>query len=934
MPLAPGTRLGAYEIVGLIGAGGMGEVYKARDGRLDRTVAVKILSSRVASDPGLKQRFEREAKTLATLSHPHICSVFDVGRATTDQGPIDFLVIEHLEGETLAARLARGPLPSSDALRYAVEIAVALDTAHRKGVTHRDLKPGNVMLTTAGVKLLDFGLAKMAPTVAAHSDVTAAPTIDSPLTGAGSIVGTFQYMSPEQLEGQEADARSDIFAFGAVLYEMLTGRKAFEGKSQASLIGAILEREPSPVSSLQPASPPSLDQIVKTCLAKSPNDRWQSAADIGRQLEWILDASATSTASIGSPAVRLPVRRAWLWPAVIAAAVAVVAVGVAIWALTRSTPTAPATVSRLLLAPAATAPLVSVGGYDVAISPDGTKIVYLGEAPQGGRALYLRELGGLEPQMIRGTELPEDFGNANPFFSWDGASIGFRSVGKGILRVALAGGPSIKIADDEPGFVGAAWGPDDTLIMAVARGGMAGKGNGLYRTSAGGGAALERVAGTDAPNVFYAAPSMLPGGRAALFYTIEAQAQRETIGVLDLETRKEKTLVEGGANPMYAPSGHLVFARGTTLMAASFDLDRLEMRGMPVAVLPGVRHPGLITAADYGISRNGTLIYVPGPQSIEAGGQVTPVWVDRSGREIGPALNVSVQGPRSPRLSRDGKRLLLVTGPPADGDISIFDLSGRPPLPLVNRGDNLSPIWSRDEARVMFTSSRDGVWRVYAIPSDGSALQPQPIPIELGNDERFIVFARPPLTWTPDGRLIIAFVRESGGGSDLLALPAEGGRVDELVRTEFNEDSARVSPDGRWLAYRSNRSGRSEIWVRAIAGSAPARVSQDGGREPVWSRNGRELFYLQSNKVIAIAVKPGESFSFGSPVLLFDRPYFHGFGGGPAGEDVDSTYDVAPDGRFLMLPESTDPNRGAVPATGIVVVQNWVEELKQRVPVR
>ena len=604
MHLLAGTRLGPYEIAGLIGAGGMGEVYKARDDRLIARWQSRS-SRRTRSRPSPETAIRARSKTLATLSHPHICPVFDVGHATTDQGAVDFLVIEYLEGETLAHRLGRGSLASSDALRYAVEIADALDTAHRKGVVHRDVKPGNIMLTGTA-RSCSTSAWRSAGAPSAQHRRTLAPT--APLTGTGTIVGTFQYMSPEQLEGQEADARSDIFAFGAVLYEMVTGKKAFEGRTQASLIAAILERDPAPVSALQPASPPALDQIVKTCLAKNPADRWQSAGDIGRQLKWIQDGVVPAAASTPAPALPSRGRRSWLSPAAAAAAVALVSVGAVIWALMRPARSAPATVSRLLLAPAASAPLVSVAGYDMAISPDGTKIVYLGQKPQGGRALYLRELSGLEPQIISGTDLRDDFPNANPFFSWDGASIGFRSVGKGILRVALAGGPPVKIANDEPGFVGAAWGPDDSVIMALLRGGVTGKGNGLYRASSGSGGAVERVLGTDEPNVLYVAPSMLPGGKAVLFYLVEVQAQTETVAVLDLETRKQKTLVEGGANPMYAPSGHLVFARGTTLMAAPFDLDRLELTGTPVAVLPGVRHPGLVSAADYGVSRTGTLI--------------------------------------------------------------------------------------------------------------------------------------------------------------------------------------------------------------------------------------------------------------------------------------------------------------------------------------
>jgi hypothetical protein len=937
MPLTAGTRLGAYEIAGLIGSGGMGEVYRARDGRLDRTVAIKIMPVRVAADANAKQRFEREAKALASLSHPHICSVFDVGHATTEQGAIDFLVIEYLEGETLARRLGRGPLSATDALRCAVEMADALDKAHRKGVIHRDLKPSNIMLTSGGVKLLDFGLAKIAR-APIGADVAAAPTVSSPLTGAGTIVGTFQYMAPEQLEGQEADARSDIFAFGAVIYEMITGKKAFEGKSQASLIGAILEREPAPVSQLQPTSPAALDQIVKTCLSKNPDNRWQSAADIGRQLKFLLDSGVSSVSSTPAPVVGAQGRKTWLSPLAISTAViALAAVGVATWALVRSAPAPSAPVSRLLLQPAANAPLVSVGGLDLAISPDGRRIVYLGEAGQGGRALYLRELSGLEPQMIQGTELPSDYVTANPFFSWDGKSIGFSSPGKGILRVALDGGPPVKIADALSAFIGAAWGPDDAVIVAF--GGLSG---GLFRASAGGGHTVESLLPVKEPGTFYVAPSMLPSGKAVLFYIVRQQpTPSETVAVFDLETRTQKTLVDGGANPVYATSGHLVFARGTTLMAVPFDPIRLEVTGTPSAVLPGVRHPGLITAADYTVSRNGTLIYVPAPQ--DSGRPViattTPVWVDRQGRHGGPVVATPLENPLFPRLSPDGKRLILRSGSfqggIGTGVLSVFDLDGRPPVPLVNTGSNLSPVWSPDGKRVFFSSNRDGVPELYVIPSDGSTLQPQKVMVTPKDPARDAIaatnYALIPVAWMPTGRLALTVVRGRGGAlnSDVVTVPVEGGEAEDFIRTEYGEDSVCVSPDGRWLAYRSNRSGRSEIWVRAVTGSAPMRVSQNGGREPVWARDGRELFYLEGNKMMALAVKGGQEFSFSAPKLLFDQPYFHGPMQGSV-VDIPLSYDVAADGRFIMIPQTGDTTSGAAP--GIVVVQNWTEELKRLVP--
>jgi serine/threonine-protein kinase len=733
-------------------------------------------------------------------------------------------------------------------------------------------------------------------------------------------------MAPEQLEGREADARSDIFAFGAVLYEMLTGKRAFEGKSQASVIGAILEREPAPVSSLQPTSPPALDQIVKTCLAKNPDNRWQSAGDIGRQLQWLQDGSSSNVSVTPSPVAAAKTRLSLL-PIAAVAAFAVVAIGVAIWALTR--PTAPAVVSRLLLAPAPSAPLVSVGGYDVAISPDGTKIVYLGEAPQGTRALYVRQLGALDAQMIRGTEVPADFENANPFFSWDGRSIGFRSPGKGILRVALDGGPPVKIANDDPFFVGGAWGPDDNVILATA-----GNDSGLFRASAGGGGALERLTTPEEKTnagVFYTAPFLLPNGKAVLFYILRLQGQSEAVTVLDLETHTQKTLIEGGANPQYMPSGHLVFARGTTLMAAPFDANRLEVKGPAVAVLPGVRKPGLITAADYGVSKTGTLIYVPGPETTGAGTAVTPLWVDRQGRQTGTVFGTPLPNPRHPRLSPDGGRLLIISGSAGKNELSVFRLDGRPPLPLAQGPGIAGAIWSRDGARVLFAANvGDTGWATYSIPSDGSSLAPQRLPINPADPAKdaFVSIAPAlPLAWMPNGRLILAGVRNAN--ADLATLPAEGGTPEDLIRTEYVEDAASVSPDGRWLAYRSTRSSRPEIWVQATPGSAPVRISQNGGREPVWSRDGRELYYLEGNKMVALAIKPSQEFSFDAPTVLFDQPYFHGFQGGTAGAlDGMRSYDVAKDGRFIMIPSLVNPTAGVGSAPGIVVVQNWGEELK------
>jgi serine/threonine protein kinase len=793
----------------------MGEVYKAHDSRLDRTVAVKILPPHVAADTALTQRFEREAKVLAALSHPHICAVFDVGRGHTEQGDLDFLVMEYLEGETLAQRLARGALPLTDALRYGIQIADALDKAHRRGVVHRDLKPGNVMLTTGGVKLLDFGLAKLEPVPGHAVDVTRAPTVTSPLTGAGSIVGTFQYMAPEQVEGREADARTDIFAFGAVLYEMLTGTRAFEGKSQAGLIAAILEREPKSVSSLLPTTPPALDQLVKTCLEKHPENRWQSASDVGRQLKWILDGGSQQSAAAPVPVPHRP-RRAWPLVAVAVALIALAGAGLAVWTLTRP---APATVSRLLLAQSTETPFVTVGGVDVLLSPDGQRIVYLGRRP-GGFALYVRELRQLESRMIAGTELPENFNVANPFLSWDGSSVVFRSPGQGIFSVPLNGGTPLKLADDSPRFLGGAWGPDDTIIVSLA--------DGLYRAKATGGTTLERLTPPGPPRVLFINPSMLPDGKGVLFHMTDLEQRTSRVAVFEIETREQKTLIEGGSEAKYLAPGYLVFARETTLMAAPFDARSRALTGPAVAVQPDVNHPALLSATDYSVSGNGNLIYVPSTAATQVGPGV-PVWVDRSGRPAGPMVSGQVVAPWEIRLSPDGRRLVVSGGRPGDRDLWVYDLGGRPPIPLADKGDNVSPLWSPDGTRVVFASNRDGGrYGLYSLPADGGTSEPALVPI--GVSPRASGIKTPwPEAWMPDGRLVFADDQAAAQSRDLLIASSGTSEPETLIKTEYSEDSSAVSPDGRWVAYRSNRTGRGEIWVRAIAGGAPVRVSQNGG---------------------------------------------------------------------------------------------------------
>ncbi len=890
MPLSAGKRLGSYEILAIVGVGGMGEVYKARDTRLDRIVALKVLPEHVASDPDLRSRFEREAKAISSLSHPHICTLHDVG----SEAGIDFLVMEYLEGETAAQRLAKGPLPIQQVLRYGGEIAEALDRAHRQGVTHRDLKPGNVMLTKSGVKLLDFGLAKLRPVSLEHG-AGSAPTAAAELTGSGTILGTLQYMAPEQVEGKAVDHRADIFSFGAILYELATGKKAFEGGSQASLIGAILRDEPQPISTLQPLSPAALDALVAACLAKDPDERWQSAADIARQLR-LMQASGSSP-QLGpgrSVPPRAAPRRAAAW------AVAMLLVGALLATaaqrmLARPPDVPRPLVSRFTIAPPAPAELTDVNPIDLDISPDGKRIAYFARSGEQ-TALYVRDLDRLESRVV--TEVPS--ASSGPLFSPDGESIVFRSANEGFVRVAVDGGLRSRIPYDS--LFGAALAPDGTLVYSA--------GGALYRAPAAGGVS-ERV--TPVPEIadgmppLYAAPRFLPGGRHVLFTLVDVASGDERVGVVDLVTREQRILI-AGAHPFFDRSGHLLFVRVTTLMAAAFDPDRAVVTGAPVAVLQGIRHPNVASAVDYSLSENGTLIYVPAESSSSPR---AVVWVDRSGRIVGRAVEGAVDGAQDPRLSPDGRRLLLTMGPLQQGNLWAYDLDGRPPVPLTTGGDNRIGIWSPDGTRVAFMRGGGGAgfYNVFSIASDGRDRTPTAVPTGLT--------LAGPAGWSRQGDLILSRFVPS---LDIVTYRVGGETVRDLIATADSELTPALSPDERWLAYASNRTGRLEVWAMRYPDGNPMPVSNGGGSEPRWSRDGTELFFRQGAAMMAVAVNTESERPFGAAAKLFEEPRFL------AGEQVVGAYDVAADGRFLMIEPLATTGRTE---TRIVVIQTWSEELKR-----
>ena len=680
MSLAPGTRLGPYEVISPIGKGGMGEVYKAKDTRLDRTVAIKVLPEHLAESPERKARFEREAKAISQLNHPHICTLYEFDT----QDGVDFLVMEYLEGETLADRLLKGALPLDHALRHAIDIVDALDKAHRQGLVHRDLKPGNVMLTP-GAKLLDFGLAKHVDAREA-SRLSQLPTKEKPLTDEGVVPGTLPYMAPEQLEGKEADTRTDIFAFGLVLYEMVTGRRAFDGESPASLIAAILEHEPRPLSELQPLSPSSLERVVKRCLAKDREDRWQTARDLLEGLNWVAEGSERTT----GPPQRGRGRQAI--PLVLTALVVAILTGIAVWNLRPQPP--PRTPARFVVTTPPDGPLRLTGSQtDVAISPDGTRIVYMtstGDNPS--RHLYVRDLNQLVATPLLGTERAK-----SPFFSPDGEWVGFQLSGGSdantLKKISVLRGPPVTICNAGSALLGVSWGPDDTIVFSGFRS------KGLLRVPAvGGEPEVLTTLNTERDEVNHTWPEFLPGGEAILFNIVTTESNQ--IAVLSLATGEQQTLVANGSNPRYSPTGHVVYGVDGTLWAVPFDLEGLAVTGDPVPLLEGVvtKSSG---AANFSFSRDGSMVYVSGATASTA--ESALVLVDRSGRE--EPLTMITANHHFPRFSPDGQRVAFAVpasqgalqDPHLDGDIWVMEVDRRARSKLTVGGNNmLYPTWSPD----------------------------------------------------------------------------------------------------------------------------------------------------------------------------------------------------------------------------------------------
>jgi len=888
MAILSGKRLGPYEILSAIGAGGMGEVYRARDTRLERIVAVKILPDHLSDRAELRERFDREARTVASLNHPHICTLYDIGQ----QDGIDYLVMEYLEGETLAERLKKGPLPLDQVLQYAIEIADALDKAHRKGITHRDLKPGNIMLTKSGTKLLDFGLAKLRGPHAAIANLSALPTEGSGLTAQGTILGTLQYMAPEQLEGKEADARTDIFAFGVLVYEMATGKKAFEGKSQASLIAKILDSDPPPISSLQPMTPPALDRVVKKCLAKEPEKRWQAASDVCDELKWIAESGAQaglSTAGVTpSPKSR---RRRVLWAA---ASLVAAVVGLTVWSLRPAPAIPPRPVIRFAISLPAGQRLVGLDTPAIALSPDGTRLAYIAAQGSGLPQLYLRAMASPDARPILGTE-----GATNPFFSPDGQWLGFFTGGK-LKKVSVSGGAAVTLGDAvQP--QGASWSSQGMIAFGSEPVAV------LLKVSDAGGTP-QAVTHLEKGETDHDWPEFLPGDKAVLFAASGDDRANGQVAIQSLATGVRRNLMEGATHPHYASSGQLVYAHAGSLMAVPFDLQRLALTGTAVPVVEGVVQSTSSGAAQYSFSATGSLVYVAG--AVQATVQNRLVWVSRNGAE--QPLPAPLREYGIPRLSPDGRRLALGI---AD-QVWLYDLSRDALSRFTLEGDqNGAPVWTPDSKRIVFLSTKEGPQNIFWQLADGS-----------GGLERLTTseHRQGPTSWSPDGQLL-AFVEVNPNKRfEIWVLRMGDRKAQPFVQTRFNEGAPRFSPDGRWLAYNSDESGRYEVYVQPYPGPGGKwQISTEGGTEPVWNPNGRELFYRSGDKLMAVDIANQAGFAAGRPRKLFEGRY------GDSPNPVTANYDVSLDGqRFLMTKESEQSSS----VTQINVVLNWFEELKEKVP--
>ncbi len=889
MALAPGTRLGPYEIQSPLGAGGMGEVFRARDTRLERVVAIKVLPSHLSENPDARQRFDREARTISALNHANICTLFDVGH----QDGTDYLVMEYLEGETLADRLRKGPLPIQQLIKYGIEICDGLDRAHRSGIVHRDLKPGNVMLTKSGAKLMDFGLAKASvASSAAASNLTVTlttPAQSHPLTAQGTVVGTFQYMAPEQVEGKESDSRADIFALGAVLYEMATAKRAFEGKSAASTMAAILERDPAPISTIAPTAPPALDHLVKTCLAKDPDERWQTAHDVKLQLKHIADGSSVSA----MPAVAVLRRKhrpllAWGIAAVLAVA-AIAALAMLGLRSGHSTQ-----VLRIEIVPPEKMIFNLSGDTSgpAAISPDGKAVVFSAKNPGGFSQLFVRSLDSLQAQPLPGTEE-----GMFPFWSPDSRTIGFFTSGK-LKRLDLDAHTPVTLCDSVLGR-GASWGADGTILAALSYN------TGISRISASGG---DPTVLTKVDNTTYSShrwPFALPDGKHFLYTAVNHTTPNslETgIFFASMDGKENRFLLHTLANAVYA-GGNLIYMREGTAVAQPFDPSSGKFTGEPRALQENIQLDGSLWHENLSISQTGLMVYA---SAISYAGE-TVNWYDRSGKNLGQVGEAGAF--QDLELSPDGKRFAYSDVNTAAATIWVQDIaSGVKSKITYNGGVTRSPIWSPDGSRIAYVANQGDKIEIKSLA--GGAPEET---LVTANDQTLSLVS----DWSRDGRYVM-YQQGNGLRLNLKYVPVTGDRTPKsYANGSSHEWQGMFSPDGRWVVYMASDNGQPQVFVAPFPWTGEKyQISTGNGAEPRWRADGKEIYYWNFAELVAVEVDGSKpAFAVGKATKLF--PFsFRGLG---------REFAVTRDGqRFLIITQSGGASQP------LTLVQNWTEQLSKK----
>jgi len=882
MALTPGAKLGPYEIQSPLGAGGMGEVYRARDTRLDREVAIKVLPTSLSSDGSLKQRLEREAKAISKLSHPHICTLHDIGH----QDGVDFLVMEYLEGETLEQRLSKGPLPPEQTIRIAAQMAEALAKAHKLGIVHRDLKPSNVMLTKTGAKLMDFGLAKEFGPAHLPDVLTAMTAEQSKLTAEGMIVGTFQYMAPEQLEGKEADARTDIFTLGTVTYEMATGQPAFTGNSRASLVAAILSSEPQPMKSLQPMTPAALERVVRKCLTKDPDERWQSANDLATELNWIAEGGSQAVeAGLARAGNRNWQRASWLLTATFS--LLVMAGGAAWWKASNRRPTAMYFQTS-----------VPFSADDVALSPNGRMLAMVAYSKQTNNyVLWTNEVGGRQTNSLVGTQ-----DASYPFWSPDGRSIGFFADGK-LKKVDLSGGQP-QVLCDAPNGRGGTWNRDGVIVFTPDSLG------GLSRVSSSGGSPVEMTKpDTSRFETTHRWPVFLGDGKHFLYLAANFSGQLENNAIFlgSLDSQDRRLLVNTSANAAYAESGYLLYLRDKTLVAQSFDRRRYILSGEPHPLSDDVLYFPGVDRGVFSVSSGEVLVTQTGRGAFVS--QLT--WFDRRGKAAG-TLGMVGSYPNV-RLSPDGRKVAVEEADP-DGrttHIWIYEPARSATTRLTfDPSLHQAPIWSPDGRQILFGSNNKVGFHLYLKNADGSGSEEQVADFGAGMQVNL-------WDWSRDGKHVL--FRK---GNELWDLSWPERVAKPLLQVKWAVRNAQFSPDGRWMVYASNETGSMEIYVSPFpSGNGKWQVSSTGGQEPRWRQDGKELFYVSADgKLMAVAVTTDAGFKVGSPVALFQTHRRQSV----SSQDV-FPYDVSGDGqKFLIITKMDEAT-----AAPLSVLLNWSSEMEK-----